>query len=283
MGSFYLSDHAIEDGARLIRVGGYLDFDLAPQFKKCVVRRIEEGDRLIIIDLSDVGFIDSTAIGVLVGALKRLREVGGSLADRVRKRQRAQASSRWSASKTSFRSTIRVKMRSQPLRKPSDVRHTHAGDGDFASREFRLLSHPSELRRARCHVDEAAAEFGLDPTGRYQFVFAVNEAVTNAIRYGRPSPEGTIGLRLAAEGNTLSCSVYDRGHMRAPSPDIDPLAEGGRGLTLMALMTDEIEVLSDRGGTTVLLYKTAAGRSSGGRGLGWHSGRPHHAMGGAPA
>ena len=80
MGSFYLSDRATEGGARFIRVGGYLDFDVAPQFKKCVVRRIEEGDRLVVIDLSDVGFIDSTAIGVLVGALKRLREVGGSLA-----------------------------------------------------------------------------------------------------------------------------------------------------------------------------------------------------------
>ena len=79
MGSFYLSDHATEGGARFIRVGGYLDFDVAPQFKKCVVRRIEEGDRLVVIDLSDVGFIDSTAIGVLVGALKRLKEVGGSL------------------------------------------------------------------------------------------------------------------------------------------------------------------------------------------------------------
>ncbi len=80
MGSFYLSDHATEGGARFIRVGGYLDFDMAPQFKKCIVRRIEEGDRVIVIDLSDVGFIDSTAIGVLVGALKRLGEVGGSMA-----------------------------------------------------------------------------------------------------------------------------------------------------------------------------------------------------------
>jgi anti-sigma B factor antagonist len=80
VGSFYLSDHATEDGARFVRVGGYLDFDVAPQFKKCVVRRIEEGDRRIVIDLSDVGFIDSTAIGVLVGVLKRLKEDGGSLA-----------------------------------------------------------------------------------------------------------------------------------------------------------------------------------------------------------
>ena len=80
MGSFYLSDHATEDGVCVIRVGGYIDFDVAPQLKRCIVRRLEEGSRLLVIDLTDTGFIDSTAIGVLVGVLKRLKEVGGFLA-----------------------------------------------------------------------------------------------------------------------------------------------------------------------------------------------------------
>lgn len=80
MGSFYVSEHAAEGGVHVIRVGGYVDFDVAPQLKKRVVQRIEAGDRQLIIDLSDAGFIDSTAIGVLVGALKRLREADGSLA-----------------------------------------------------------------------------------------------------------------------------------------------------------------------------------------------------------
>jgi anti-sigma B factor antagonist len=80
VGSFYLSEHATDSDVCVIRVGGYVDFDVAPQLKKCIVHRIEEGDRRIVVDLSDAGFIDSTAIGVLVGALKRLREAGGSLA-----------------------------------------------------------------------------------------------------------------------------------------------------------------------------------------------------------
>lgn len=80
MGSFYLSDHVIDDDVRVIRVGGYVDFDVAPHLKRFIVNRIDAGDRRIVIDLSDVGFIDSTAIGVLVGVLKRLRDVGGFLA-----------------------------------------------------------------------------------------------------------------------------------------------------------------------------------------------------------
>jgi anti-sigma B factor antagonist len=80
VGSFYLSEHTLEGGVHVIRIGGYVDFDVAPQLKKRIVQRIESGERRLVIDLSDAGFIDSTAIGVLVGALKRLREAGGSLA-----------------------------------------------------------------------------------------------------------------------------------------------------------------------------------------------------------
>lgn len=79
MRSFYLSDDLVED-IRVIRVGGYLDFDVAPQFKRCILRRIDDGERRIVVDLSETGFIDSTAIGVLVGVLKRLKEEDGSLA-----------------------------------------------------------------------------------------------------------------------------------------------------------------------------------------------------------
>src|SRR6202035_521229 len=101
------------------------------------------------------------------------------------------AYSSWSVSKMSFLFTTPATMRSQRLRRPSEDRCGQAvGDGS-GSRDLRLRCHPSELRHARCHVDEAAAEFGLGPAERYQFVFAVNEAVTNAIRHGEPDSDGT--------------------------------------------------------------------------------------------
>jgi anti-sigma B factor antagonist len=80
VGSLYLSEHCVDGDVHFIRVGGYVDFDVAPQLKKCIMHRIDAGARMIVIDLSDTGFIDSTGIGVLVGALKRLREAGGELA-----------------------------------------------------------------------------------------------------------------------------------------------------------------------------------------------------------
>jgi anti-sigma B factor antagonist len=79
MDSFEVRDEIADGDIQVLRPAGYLDFDAAPHLKRSLVRRIDEGRRRFIVDLTDAGFIDSTAIGVLVGALKRLRESGGSL------------------------------------------------------------------------------------------------------------------------------------------------------------------------------------------------------------
>lgn len=79
MGSFDVTDYTTDGDVHVIEVAGYVDFDVAPQLKKFIVGRIEQGDRRLVVDLSTAGFIDSTAIGVLVGALKRMRTAGGSL------------------------------------------------------------------------------------------------------------------------------------------------------------------------------------------------------------
>jgi anti-sigma B factor antagonist len=77
---FHISDEAAPGGIRVVLVVGYVDFEGAPRLKEFVARRIDAGSRHLVVDLSAVGFIDSTGLGVLVGAFKRLRESGGSLA-----------------------------------------------------------------------------------------------------------------------------------------------------------------------------------------------------------
>lgn len=123
------------------------------------------------------------------------------------------------------------------------------------ARQMRVLAHPSELQDVRRQAETAAAEFGLVAAERYQFVFAVNEAVTNAIKHGRPAADGTIGVELLADGDALVCAVEDHGTFRPSSPESDPLAEGGRGLTLMARLMDDVELLATDAGTTVRLSK----------------------------
>ena len=41
---------------------------------------LDDGKKKLVVDLSDATFVDSTTLGVLVGASKRLRAEGGSMA-----------------------------------------------------------------------------------------------------------------------------------------------------------------------------------------------------------
>ncbi|MDQ6834822.1 MAG: ATP-binding protein [Actinomycetota bacterium] len=139
--------------------------------------------------------------------------------------------------------------------------HTQAEAGpqltdSFASVELRLPARPSELRRARDCVADAGAGFGLDRKACYELVFAVNEAVTNAIRHGSPAQDGTIGLRIDSDGDALVCLVSDCGPFTTRDQDRDSsFEEGGRGFAFMSAMTDELELTVEPDRTIIELRK----------------------------
>jgi anti-sigma B factor antagonist len=63
----------------IVYLQGEVDLASAPQLRRGVYDLIDQGSQRIAIDLTDVDFMDSTGLGVLIGALKRLRESDGSL------------------------------------------------------------------------------------------------------------------------------------------------------------------------------------------------------------
>ena len=63
----------------LIELSGEVDLYTAPRFKDDLVALIETGVHDIVIDLSQVTFIDSTALGVIISGVKRLHERDGHL------------------------------------------------------------------------------------------------------------------------------------------------------------------------------------------------------------
>jgi anti-sigma B factor antagonist len=69
-----VSDHTV------LQVGGEVDVYTAPRLRERLVELVDGGARKVVVDLGRVEFLDSTGLGVLVGAHKRLRAAGGSLA-----------------------------------------------------------------------------------------------------------------------------------------------------------------------------------------------------------
>lgn len=59
-----------KQGSLIVHVGGELDVYTAPQLQEAVDQAFAGGG-LVILDLSDVHFIDSTALGVLVEVHQR--------------------------------------------------------------------------------------------------------------------------------------------------------------------------------------------------------------------
>lgn len=57
-----------------------MDLFTSPKVKERILDLLEGGAAKLVIDLEHVTFMDSTGLGVLVGALRRLAERGGSLA-----------------------------------------------------------------------------------------------------------------------------------------------------------------------------------------------------------
>ena len=76
---FEISERRIDDATRLIAVGGEIDLFTAPEFKQRISVPIDAGCAHVVVDLSKTTFIDSSSLGVLIGAHRRLKLRGGAL------------------------------------------------------------------------------------------------------------------------------------------------------------------------------------------------------------
>ena len=108
------------------------------------------------------------------------------------------------------------------------------------------------MTRLRHSVASCASGAGLSGERLEDFVVAVNELLTNAVRHGG----GTGRVTLWRTGGTVVCEVTDSGRGMPASrrrPPRQPAGNqpGGRGLWLAAELTDALEVDSGAGGTAV--------------------------------
>ncbi|CAN5751532.1 MAG TPA: STAS domain-containing protein [Actinomycetota bacterium] len=68
------------DSHAVVSVSGEIDVYTAPKLREKLIELVSEGTYDVIVDLEKVDFLDSTGLGVLVGALKRVKAHDGSLA-----------------------------------------------------------------------------------------------------------------------------------------------------------------------------------------------------------
>jgi len=76
-------DLAIEDGSSgswtVVRVAGELDLHTSPQLRDHVLAMVGASPMRLALDLSEVDFMDSSSLGMLITCLKRVRERDGRM------------------------------------------------------------------------------------------------------------------------------------------------------------------------------------------------------------
>jgi anti-sigma B factor antagonist len=68
-----VDDHSVVD------VKGEIDVYTAPKLREKLIELVSEGSYDVVVNLEGVDFLDSTGLGVLVGALKRVKAHDGNL------------------------------------------------------------------------------------------------------------------------------------------------------------------------------------------------------------
>ena len=67
------------DGVSVLTVTGEIDLATAPDLKERLMAQEADQVSAIVVDLTEVSFIDSSALGVLVAAYRRQEDAGGTL------------------------------------------------------------------------------------------------------------------------------------------------------------------------------------------------------------
>jgi len=76
---FGLVDEAVDDTTHVVSPRGEIDAMTAPRLGSRLFALAEEGKRAVVVDLSEVTFMDSTGIGVLLNALSHFTTRHGKL------------------------------------------------------------------------------------------------------------------------------------------------------------------------------------------------------------
>jgi anti-sigma regulatory factor (Ser/Thr protein kinase) len=111
----------------------------------------------------------------------------------------------------------------------------------------------SELGSLRAIVRTAATMTGLTDDRADEFVYAVNEVISNSFRHG----DGKAEVALWAEGDSLVCEVQDGGRIVDPLTGRIPPSltrSSGRGLWMVNHLCDLVQVRSPESGTYVRMF-----------------------------
>ncbi|MEU9288574.1 ATP-binding protein [Streptomyces sp. NPDC048275] len=111
-------------------------------------------------------------------------------------------------------------------------------------------AHPSRAAGVRTMVAEYLARLRLPTEHLDNAVLATDELFTNAVKHGSPGPGDTITATLETTEDELRVTVADRSPALPRPRTADGTEESGRGLAIVATLTDDWGIAPPDPGTT---------------------------------
>ncbi|MDY2776817.1 MAG: anti-sigma factor antagonist [Collinsella sp.] len=223
-----------------------IDISTVPLLRERVEGLIDGGMRRILINCKNVGFIDSTGLAFLLSSARRLGRLEGML---------------------SIVDASPNIVRFIQIARLIDVLHVTASDKPpipllspntppLWSRSLPIREGMENLGYYRHKVVDMLSTTALSPDECFDTALAVGEALSNA--YDHACVKGST-MTVIAFSDRVVIEVSDRGcgFELAPDEEVEASMERGRGIKLMRMLVDSVEVARrvNGPGTVVRLVK----------------------------
>lgn len=242
-------------GTCVAHLSGDIDAVTVPSVREAIETAISEGCHTIVLDLAEVDYLDSSALGLLVWADRQLQPVSGALmlAGAGRDVARILELSGLIGVAPSVFVSDSVEAALSGL-VPRAVR----GE-PLWTRSFEVPGDARVMSETRARIATILEPLGLPDSMVFDIKVAAGEALANAVRHG--SPRGAldvIAVEVTAFDDWVEITVSDGGggfDGRAESCT-DVFAPSGRGVLFMRALMDAVEFCGGaNGGTRVRLAK----------------------------
>lgn len=245
--------------ACVVALHGDVDVAVVPELRVALGTALDGGCSNVVLDLAEVSYADSSALGLLVWLDHKLRPASGRLVLAGANRDVARilelsglvnvaASIAMSANVTAALEGLDLpELAIEPL----------------WSKHLDVPPEVNSFAEVRDKVSRIIMPLGFPESAVFDVKVALGEALANAVRHGSPDAGPVdVDVDVTAYRDRVVLEVSDRGvgfdGMHVGSGDV--YAPSGRGIMFMRALMDRVEFLPrEGGGTTVRLVKHRVG------------------------
>lgn len=229
----------------LYRLERDLDVTQVDAMRTRLARLRSDGARRIVLDMAQVGYVDSAGMALIFGEVRRTREVGGLL------------------SLINVGDTVASTFRRARLADVVPICCSCAGrelppldPGTTPHWRCTIPIEPGDLAHTRALVTHLLERTALSADGRFDATLAVGEAMGNAVDHA--CADGSL-VTVAEYDDRVLMEVSDCGpgfDASCIGAPVDACAERGRGIALMRLLADEVRIEHRSGGAGMVVRIT---------------------------